>query len=143
MRERTYHVACVLTVILKLKPRPEKKTQPFIRQSVRITGLGTPGFESSIDNIRRLSQIISRQVPEGTMDQFTHCFFLEHSALDVGTRYFTSRKDDPMGPAVPLDVMIDPKGILASMSDDKHFHSIDNIVKYYTATEDSTDDMIR
>lgn len=77
------------------------------------------------------------------MDQFTHCFFLEHSALDVGTRYFTSRKDDPMGPAVPLDVMIDPKGILASMSDDKHFHSIDNIVKYYTATEDSTDDMIR
>lgn len=130
-------------MILKLKPRPEKKTQPFIRQSVRITGLGTLGFESSIDNIQGLSQIISRQVPEGTMDQFTHCFFLEHSALDVGTRYFTSRKDDPMGPAVPLDVMIDPKGILASMSDDKHFHSIDNIVKYYTATEDSTDDMIR
>jgi hypothetical protein len=29
------------------------------------------------------------------------------------------------------------------MSDDKHFHGIDNMVKYYTATEDSTDDMIR
>jgi hypothetical protein len=135
--------AWVLTVILNLKSRPEKKTQPFIRQSVKITGLGTPGFESSIENIRRLSQIITRRVPEGTMDQFTHCFFLEHSALDVGTHYFMSRKDNPMGLAAPLDHTIDPKGILASMSDDKHFYGIDNMVKYYLATEDSTEEMIR
>jgi len=142
-RERTHHGACVLTMILNLEPRPEKKTQLFIRQSIKIMGLGTPGFESSIENIWRLSQIISHQVPEGMMEQFTHCFFLKHSALDVGTRYFTSHKDDPMGPVAPLDLMIDPKGILASMSDDKHFHGINNMVKYYTATEDSMDDMIR
>jgi len=38
-----------------------------------------------------------------------------------------------MGPAVPFDLTIDPKGILASMSDDKHFHGIEYMVKYYTA----------
>ena len=32
-----------------------------------------------------------------------------------------------------------PKGILASMSDDKYFYGIDNMVKYYLATEDSMD----
>jgi len=108
-----------------------------------LTGLGTPGFESSIETLQRLSQMISRQVSEGTMEHFTHCFFLEHSALDIGTRYFTSRKDDPMGPAAPLDRMIDPKGILASISDDQYFYGVDNMVKYYSATGDSTDDMIR
>jgi len=126
-----------------MESRPEKKTQPFIRQSVKMTGLGTPGFEASIDNIRHLNQIIARQVSEGTMDQFTHSFFLEHSALDVGTRYFTLRKDDPMSPAAPIDCTMDPKGILASMVDDKHFYGIDNTVKYYSATEDPLDDTIR
>ena len=137
------HGACVLTIILKLKTRPERKTQPFIRQSLKITGLGTPGFESSIENIQRLGQIIARQVPEGTMEQFTPCFVMGHSALDVGTRYFTSRKDDPIGPAAPFDCTIDPKGILASMADDRYFHGIDNIVEYYAASKYPVDDTIR
>jgi hypothetical protein len=107
-----------------------------------VTGLGTPGFELTIAKIQCLSQIISRQVSEGTMDHFIHGFFQENSALDVGTRYFTSRKDDPMSPAAPFDHTIDPKGILLSMSDDKYFHGVDNMVKYYSATEDLVDDMI-
>jgi hypothetical protein len=39
--------------------------------------------------------------------------------------------------------MIDPKGILVSMVDNEHFYGIDNTVKYYSATEDPSDDTIR
>lgn len=93
-------------------------------------------------NIQRLSQLIGRQVSEGTMDLFTPCFFLENSAIDIGTRYFTSRKDDPMSPSAPFDHAIDPKGILMAMADDRHFYGTDNMVQYYVATQ-SEDDIVR
>ena len=115
----------------------------FMRQSVKMTGLGTPAFQDCIGNIQRLSQILSRQVPEGHMDTFQHSNFLEHPALDIGTRYFTSRKDDPMGPSAPFEDSVDPKGILASMADDKYFYGADNIVLYYLAHRKEPEDDIR
>jgi hypothetical protein len=77
------------------------------------------------------------------MDLFQHSNFLEHPALDVGTRYFTSRKDDLMGPSAPFDGSVDPKGILASIVDDKYFYGSDNIVLYYLAHRKTPDDAIR
>ena len=96
-----------------------------------------------IENIQRLSQILSRQVPEGTMDIFTQGSFLEHPALNIGTQYFTSRKDDPVGPSAPFDHSVDPKGILTSIVNDKYFYGSDNIVQYYSAHLKSPGDVIR
>jgi hypothetical protein len=96
-----------------------------------------------MENIQRLSQILSRQVPEGNMDLFQHSNFLEHPALDIGTRYFTSRRDDLMGRSAPFDSYVDPKGILASIVDDKYFYGSDNIVLYYLAHRKTPDDAIR
>jgi hypothetical protein len=67
------------------------------------------------------------------MDIFTHGSFLEHPTLNIGTWYFTSRKDDPMGPSAPFDDSVDPKGILMSIVDDKYFYGSDNVVQYYSA----------
>jgi hypothetical protein len=114
-----------------------------MRQSVKLTGLGTPLFQDCVDNIQRLSQILSRQVPEGNMDLFQHSDFLDHPAVDIGTRYFTSRRDDPMGPSAPFDDSVDPKGILASIVDGNYFYGSDNIVLYYLAHRKSPDDPIR
>ena len=115
----------------------------FMRQSVKLTGLGAPLFQDCIGNIQRLSQILSRQVPEGNMDIFQHSNFLEYPALDIGTRYFTSRKDDPVGPSAPFDNSVDPTGILASIVDDKYFYGPDNIVLYHLAHKKTQDDPIR
>jgi len=77
------------------------------------------------------------------MDTFTQGRFLEHTTLDIGTRYFTSRKDDPVGPSTPFDHSVDPKGILASIDDDKYFYGSDNVVQYYSAHLKSPDDGIK
>ena len=77
------------------------------------------------------------------MDTFTQGRFLEHTTLDIGTRYFTSRKDDPVGPSMPFDHSVDPKGILASIVDDKYFYGSDNVVQYYSAHLKSLDDVIK
>src|ERR1700720_3539107 len=112
----------------------------FMRQSVKLMGLGAPLFQDCIGNIQRLSQIPSRQVPKWNMDLFQHSNFLEYPALDIGTQYFTSRRDDPVG---PFDSLVDPKEILASIVDDKYFYGSDNIVLYYLAYRKTQDDPIR
>jgi len=77
------------------------------------------------------------------MDKFTQGSFLEHPTIDIGTWYFTSRKDDPAGPSALFDDSVDPKGILASIVDDNYFYGSDNVVQYYTAHIKSPGDVIR
>ena len=77
------------------------------------------------------------------MDMFTPGRFLEHTTLNIGTRYFTSCKDDPVGPSTPFHHSVDPKGILASIVDDKYFYGSDNVVQYYSAQRKSPDDVMK
>jgi len=51
--------------------------------------------------------------------------------IDFSTRYFTARHDDPFGDAIPFGDTIDPKGILASMTNDAYFHGGDNETVYF------------
>jgi hypothetical protein len=55
----------------------------------------------------------------------------QFDTLDISTRYFTSRYDDPLGQQIEFDPMVDPKGILASISNSKYFHGEDNKVLFY------------
>jgi hypothetical protein len=48
-----------------------------------------------------------------------------------------------MGRSAPFDSYVDPKGILASIVDDKYFYGSDNIVLYYLAHRKTPDDAIR
>lgn len=51
--------------------------------------------------------------------------------MDIATRYFTSRREDPTGTAVPFPANVDPKGILRSLAADDYFHGPDNEVLFY------------
>ena len=77
------------------------------------------------------------------MDLFQHSNFLEYPALDIGTPYFTSCRDNLVGPSAPFDSLVDPKGILASIVDDRYFYGSDNIVLNYLAHRKTQDDPIR
>jgi hypothetical protein len=81
--------------------------------------------------------MLSRQVPEGLMEPYTASSFQEYSAIEAGTRYFTARRDDPQGAAIPFDSAVDPKGLLSSMANDRYFHGQDNKVLYYCLSRDS------
>jgi hypothetical protein len=65
------------------------------------------------------------------MEPFAPSTSPSYPSIEFGTRYFTSRRDDPLGAATPFDHAVDPKGILTSMIADGYFHSADNKVLYY------------
>jgi hypothetical protein len=103
----------------------------FLRQSVQITGLSTPSFQTCIDHLQHIHATFSRHVPEGTLEPFQPSEFLNHPSMDIATRYFTSRREDPTGTAVPFPANVDPKGILRSLAADDYFHGPDNEVLFY------------
>lgn len=111
--------------------RPQERNQPYIRQKVELTGFNSDHFKASISTIQHLFQIFSRQVPEGAIEPLKFGQFGQYSVVEFLTRYFTSRRDDPHGEALPFDQTTDPKGILANMSNSKYFHGDDNKVLYY------------
>jgi hypothetical protein len=63
-----------------------------------------------------------------------------HLTVNLATRYFTSRQDDPTGAPLDFNHTTDPKGIMASMVNDKYFHGEDNRVQYFTLGPYSTED---
>jgi hypothetical protein len=52
--------------------------------------------------------------------------------MDIATRYYTSRREDPTGTGIPFLSEVDPNGTLQAMVMDDHFHSIDNQVLFFT-----------
>jgi hypothetical protein len=97
-----------------------------------------PLFQTSVDYLQQIHELFSRQFPEGALEKFRTDQFMTNSAINLATRYFTSRRDDPYSPSIPLSPMIDPKGVLSSMQNDVYFHGEDNAVVYYALQSHET-----
>ena len=106
--------------------------QRHVSQSVNLTGLDSPGFGICMDNLQYLQQLLARQVPDGAMEPFAPGSFSNFKSVSLSTRHFTSRREDPFSTAVRFSPLVDPKGIMASMSTDDYFHGEDNEVLYYS-----------
>src|SRR5258705_4056897 len=106
--------------------------QRHLSQSVTMTGLDSTAFQTCIDNLRHLQQLLSRQVPDGAMEPFTPGQFSQSQSITLSTRYFTSRREDPFSTAAQFARVVDPKGILASMTTEDYFHGTDNKELYYS-----------
>jgi hypothetical protein len=111
---------------------PNDQQQGFIRQSVQLTGFNTEKFQTCVDTLQCLHQALARQVLEGAMDPFTVGQNGRFDTVEFSTHYFTARQDDPFGDAILFNNAVDPKGVLASMTDDTYFHGGDNEVMYFT-----------
>jgi hypothetical protein len=98
---------------------------------VQLTGFDCKEFQTCINKLQHLHQIFARQVPEGDMEPLTLGQFRHFNTVELTTRYFTSRQDDPNGAEIPFDQTTDPNGILSCMSNSKYFHGEDNRVLYY------------
>jgi hypothetical protein len=110
--------------------------QAYLRQSIQLTGLNVPSFNLCVENLVKIHGKFSRKLTVDGFEPFKVDSFGSFSCLNLSTRYFTSRKDDPQNPAVPFSPAVDPKGILASMSTTTYFHGEDNQVLYYSAMPD-------
>lgn len=77
-------------------------------------------------------------MPEGILDTLDIPNIDQHPCIDVSTRYFTSRHEDPMGEAIPFAKTVDPKGTLLSICNGDLFHGPENEVLYYTMVKDDS-----
>ena len=99
---------------------------------MQLTGLSTPSFQTCVDNLQLIHSTFNCHVPEGALEPLQPSEFLNHPSIDTATRYFTSRREDPTGTAVPFSQTVDPKGILQSLGYGDYFHGPDNDVLFYT-----------
>jgi hypothetical protein len=114
--------------------RPYKPNkQRYLRQSIQLTGLGTPMFETCIERVRQAHDLFYRHLPSNSFEPLNLDTFLDSTCLNFATRYFTSRHDDPLGTGLPFGNNVDPYGILKSMVTERYFHGADNKVFYYMA----------
>ncbi len=104
----------------------------YLRQSISLTGLGTPHFESSIKAILDIYALFSRSVPREKLQQ---CSFIDrygtYSGIEMSNRYFSPKKDFPTSKSVPFSSDIDPKGILTRAAGTNFIHAEQNVVSYY------------
>ncbi|KIM77374.1 hypothetical protein PILCRDRAFT_12015 [Piloderma croceum F 1598] len=70
--------------------KPNEQHQPFIRQSVQLTGFDSKEFQTCINTLQQLHQTFSRQVPEGNMEPLTLGQFRQFDTVEFATHYFTS-----------------------------------------------------
>jgi hypothetical protein len=107
----------------------------YIRQAIQLTGLNTAAFAAGIQNIYKIHDIFSRNFPENALQPFAVDHFMEYTCLNLATRYFTSRRDDPYTPAIPIPREIDPNGVLMAVSNNALFFGPDNEVQYYKGNQ--------
>ncbi|KIL58014.1 hypothetical protein M378DRAFT_87111 [Amanita muscaria Koide BX008] len=117
------------------------KQLKYLRQSVSLTGLGTPYFEASMKALTNIYVLFSRFVPA---DKLQACAIMgkygEHVSMDASNRYFTTRKDNPMEKHIPFDSDVDPNGILErAAGGSAYIHSEHNIVRYYERVKSTMD----
>lgn len=102
-----------------------------LRQSIELTGLNTPIFQTCITNIQQIHTIFAQHMAEGTLEDFQLSMFQDSTCITAGTHYITSRHEDWHSPAILIPRSLDPKGILASHCIGEQFYGPENEVLYY------------
>ncbi|KAH6886518.1 hypothetical protein BKA70DRAFT_1444401 [Coprinopsis sp. MPI-PUGE-AT-0042] len=108
------------------------RARRFIRQNVKITGLGEAQFLSALTSLEAAYLKIANNFPDGTLEDYQPATHNSHYAIEANTRYFTFTKPG-MGADEHLDFLegVDPDGTLARLSSDGYSHTEDNRVDYF------------
>jgi hypothetical protein len=102
-----------------------------MRQSVSITGVDEPLFIKAIDNLLAMQNTFARNIDENCIDSWQPSSYAGYQSIDIGNRYFTSRRDDPQGTPISFTHGVDPQGKLSALAGSELFHGEDNDVCYF------------
>ncbi|TFK60824.1 hypothetical protein BDN72DRAFT_778922 [Pluteus cervinus] len=110
----------------------------LLQQSVTLTGLGTESFESSIEALIKIHNVLSHEFPEGKLTAWQPATtgWTSGRGLTLTNRYFTNRSEGSGMQNVPFSTDVDPKGVLTKMLNNKLIHTKENEVKHYTRYSD-------
>ena len=128
----------ILTIFEPVTSASSKQLR-YIRQSVGLTGLGTPKFESGVKALTDIYAFFSRFVPFDKLQLSTIVDkYGEYTSIECGNRYFSLRKDMPFAKPVPFSTDIDPQGILTRAAGTTYIHADLNVVRYYERRVETT-----
>ncbi|KAF8867494.1 hypothetical protein BD779DRAFT_1685747 [Infundibulicybe gibba] len=122
---------------VKEKPLVAPRQYKFLRQSVGLTGLGSPTFDAAVEATHQIFETFQRQFQEGALevwqgDVWETPSHQSHPSLPTSNRYLTPRRDAPHMEHIPFESSVDPHGHLEAMLKDGYVHGEENIVEYYT-----------
>ncbi|KAF6741549.1 hypothetical protein DFP72DRAFT_862002 [Ephemerocybe angulata] len=134
--EIVWHIQGVITNLdlPPFYPRERSKYKArFLRQGLRLSGLGTSTFDAAMNGLTEVATAFSRTVtsmqPVSFVDADENGLF-----LDVANRYFSTRQDSRGGKEMHMDDSIDPTGALTKMVNDTHYYGEENVVEFLDQT---------
>ncbi|KAF8576621.1 hypothetical protein K439DRAFT_1622734 [Ramaria rubella] len=126
-RVQGYLVDFHLPPILQLDQLPQNVA--WAKQMVRISGLGSRGFEQSVMGFKTIHEIMTRRFPTNSCQSWQPTEFEGHAALDLQSPYFTRKSKEKLTEFPPN---VDPLGHLARRGKSKGlWPSLDALVEYY------------
>lgn len=84
-----------------------------------------------MSNIQSVYQIFERSFPDGALQFPSTDKYGEYDSINLTTRYLSSRKDDPITPALPIPTYIDPHNSLSAIDKTRYFYGPENEVQYF------------
>ncbi|KAF7977179.1 hypothetical protein HWV62_4623 [Athelia sp. TMB] len=116
-------------------PLPDKGEARFMKQSIRLTGLGTEHFKSAIDGLANVAIFMGESLERGDIESWTPARYRCWQAIEVSNRYFVHQNSEGDMISVPLTADVDPDGVLAKAAGDDWVHAEDNRVGYFRCAE--------
>ncbi|KIL57949.1 hypothetical protein M378DRAFT_60403, partial [Amanita muscaria Koide BX008] len=115
--------------------RTPRRTK-YLRQSVSLTGLGTPTFEAALKGVLDVYALFSGYVNHKNLKACSICDnYSEYTSFESSNRYFTTTKDAPASEKhIPFTSEVDPYGILSGLANSIYMHGESNIVEYFERT---------
>ncbi|KAF8875565.1 hypothetical protein BD779DRAFT_1450017, partial [Infundibulicybe gibba] len=117
---------------LKEKPSVAARRYKFLRQSISVTGIGSPTFGAAVEATHCIFDMFQRQFEEGALHVWETPSDQSHPTLLMSNRYLTPRRDALHMEHIPFEAEVDPHGYLESMIKDGYIHGEENNVEYYT-----------
>jgi hypothetical protein len=115
----------------------------FLRQTVTLSGLGSPTFKNALMAANEIFGRFDRQFSEGILDSWDSSPVddNEFPCLNLSNRYLTPANEAHGLEAIPFHKGVDPRGILQNMAkgdgSTTHVHTEDNQVQYFSMKRDA------
>jgi|ERR1700722_12342035 len=121
-----------IQVTFKANINCKNRRTKWIKQGIKINGLGTATFELVTESVKTIHDVFDDFFAAGRLEGLENN---GESTLSASNRYFTHRKDVGQAKSVPFGEGVDPKGVLQMLADADYIHTEENEVVYYKRSE--------
>ncbi|KAJ2934233.1 hypothetical protein H1R20_g2861, partial [Candolleomyces eurysporus] len=102
----------------------------YLRQNVKLTGLGNEDMVRCINQIEAIYLKLSNHFKEGSLEPWQPSMFDGNPALEANARYFTQANHSAAGDIVEFAPYVDASGSLRELMEADYVHTSDNRVDY-------------